>query len=45
MPSVTAGISAAARLGLVAGIPDDVARLTGRDAIGFATVARDHAAA
>jgi hypothetical protein len=34
-----------ARLGLAAGLTDDVQRLTGRPPLGFHTFARDHAAA
>lgn len=45
MAAVTIGIYTAARLGLADGITDDVARLTGRDPIDFATFARDHAEA
>ncbi len=45
MAAVTIGIYTAARLGLAAGLSDDVARLAGRAPIDFATFAHDHAAA
>lgn len=45
MAAVTIGIYTAARLGLAAGITDDVARITDRAPIDFATFARDHAEA
>lgn len=43
MAAVTIGIYTAARLGLAAGLTDDVARLTGRAPIDFASFACDHA--
>ena len=45
MAAVTIGIYTAARLGLAAGITDDVARIAGREPIDFATFAHDHAEA
>ena len=45
MAAVTIGIYTAARLGLAAGITDEVARIAGREPIDFATFAHDHAEA
>jgi len=45
MVGVTIGIYLAARLGLAAGITDDVRAVTGRDPIAFGTFAQDHAEA
>jgi hypothetical protein len=45
MVAVTLGIYTMARLGLAAGITDDVRALTGRAPLDFRTFAHDHAAA